>query len=293
MKASFFRDTYDKKPHNVEVKDVLMAIKEGRWEDKIVELRESKDDKLKSFLPAITWAGTFKDERKASNIDVYTGLITIDIDDKNKDRIKALKKLTKEDPFIFASFVSPRGGLKILLRVDSSKEYHKTHAYLQCKDWMQDNYPDVVIDKSGSDVSRLCYISYDPELHHNPNSQVLPIDTSIVYEKPIPIVAATDIDWSNRETDTQKIFDLCQTWVNKRGLYYGRGSRNNYIHNIANLLNEAGLSESQIISIIATNHSISNDMNKELRNVVFGVCRRKAGKKGSLVIKSKNNNSLF
>ena len=107
MKASFFRDTYDKKPHNVEVKDVLMAIKEGRWEDKIVELRESKDDKLKSFLPAITWAGTFKDERKASNIDVYTGLITIDIDDKNKDRIKALKKLTKEDPFIFASFVSP------------------------------------------------------------------------------------------------------------------------------------------------------------------------------------------
>ena len=288
MTISFFKDTYDKVPHDVDVEAVFSGIKNGRWKKEILELRESKNEKLKSLLPAATFSGTFIEKRKSSNLSQYSGLVTIDIDDKREAKIKKLKKMLSEDPFIFAAFISPRGGIKVLVRVDSGAEHHKTHAYLQIKEWIENNY-DVEVDKSGSDTSRLCYVSYDPDLHYNPNSQMYTIDTTAVYETKVP-VAPTSINFGNgeRETDINVIFSLCQSWVHKRGLHYGKGGRNNYIHQIANLLNEAGLSEDQIIYAITSNHSISAKMGKELRDTVSGVCKRKSGKCGTMIINKSN-----
>jgi hypothetical protein len=79
------------------------------------------------------------------------------------------------DDFVFASFVSPSGnGLKIFVKVSSNKEQHK-ETFLKLQRYFEELLT-VEIDKSGKDITRLCFMSFDPELYLNENSEVFSDD---------------------------------------------------------------------------------------------------------------------
>jgi hypothetical protein len=289
--CSFFKNNTNTKIHNVKVEDVLMGIKNGRWKDQIEELRSTGNAKLKDLLPAATFSGVFDKERKDSNIKIYSGLITIDIDEKKESKVRNIKKSASEDPFVYACFLSPRGGIKMLIKVDAEAKHHKFSSYEVIKNWVQDNY-NVVVDRSGSNMSRLCYVSYDPTLHYNPDSEVFTIEVKEVQEK-LVMAPVEVVDWNGRETDINRIYALCKSWVEKKGVSYGRGSRNQYVFQVTCLLNEAGLSADQILYAICSNHSISADMGKEVKDTIEMTCRRKAGSRGKIIIKTNKKQSNF
>src|SRR5690606_39195613 len=84
-------------------------------------------------------------------------------------KIKHVKKSAIKCLYSFAVFISPSGtGLKILVKVDTDKDMHDV-AFEQVKNHYE-SLLGVDIDQSGKDVSRLCFISYDPELYYNPES---------------------------------------------------------------------------------------------------------------------------
>lgn len=117
---------------------------------------------FKGELPAVTFSGIFESKRVSASLKTYSGLIVLDMD-KIGDDITAVKERIFADRFVFAVWISPSGdGLKFLIKSDCPAEDHK-NVYNNAVQYFTKEY-NVEIDRSGSDVSRLCYVSSDNDL---------------------------------------------------------------------------------------------------------------------------------
>jgi hypothetical protein len=92
-----------------------------------------------------------------------------------------------DEPLTFALFTSPGGnGLKILIRVNSDKEHH-LKAFEQVK-FHYEKLLGLEIDRTGKDITRLCFLSYDPEAWINPDSGIFQVITSNGIEHHIRLI---------------------------------------------------------------------------------------------------------
>ena len=126
----------------------------------IEQLRKSDNfNEAKRSLPLATFGGTFVYRSNSALIE-SSGLMTIDIDKVDTD---AVKNKFASKPWLFAMFTSPSGkGVKLLIRipkVQTDKEYKEYYSGFEAQ------YPE--IDKSGKDISRACFFSYDPNIYIN------------------------------------------------------------------------------------------------------------------------------
>lgn len=247
---SIFKDTFSKdSPVDVPLDKVLDGIKNGRWAELVKSTMKNKENK--KLLPCTTFSGTFS-TRTAKGLKVYSSIMTVDID--SVDNIANLKKSLMEDPYTYCFFVSPsRNGLKVLIKVSGGEEMHQDN-FKSIEQYFLSNHG-VCIDKSGKDVCRLCYVSYDSELHLNESSEVYKY---IPIEKPEkgmgdkynfkPI--------SSREqeicTDTNHLYDVAVKFNNRKFVYV-EGSRNVYIHALACVLNKFGIPMGEATTIISQN----------------------------------------
>ncbi|WP_222166863.1 BT4734/BF3469 family protein [Edaphocola aurantiacus] len=166
---SIFSNARSKVPAGViSFNEALQRITDGTYENEITELRNITDKKqrseFKKALPAVTWSGTFA-KRSADALTDYTGFICIDIDDL--DNVESVKlQLTEDDIFLAACFVSPSGnGLKLVFYTQADYSKH-LEVFEALKGYLFSKYS-LVIDESGKDVCRLCFLSYDPEAYVN------------------------------------------------------------------------------------------------------------------------------
>lgn len=167
----------------------LKDIKSGKYKDSILKCREAIEigDKnlytyLKTQLPAVTFCGEFKKGHKVADLVVYNSLIVIDIDGILPENILNIKNSLILDKYILALWLSPSGrGFKGLIKTNSNQDNHKDY-FNSLRIYFLDNYQ-IELDKSGSDVSRLCFSSWDKDIFYNSHSEIyidfLEIDTKI------------------------------------------------------------------------------------------------------------------
>jgi hypothetical protein len=157
----------DERPHDVEY--YLERIQSGKHQKIIKNLRAEinpdKKKELKNSLPGVTFCGTFN-VRKKDALKQGSGLAILDFD-KLED-VFGLKETLKSNNLIMAVWISPSGnGLKALVKIpviENDNEYK--HIFKQLKEL----FP--LIDVSGSDISRLCFESYDPDIYINLDSDM-------------------------------------------------------------------------------------------------------------------------
>ena len=155
------------------ISQLINGIKTGRWKNEVEELREIfntagekayKDARSKS-LECVTISGRFS--RCADDcLEHHSGLIAIDLDDLG-DNLAATKQQLMNDSTVFCCFVSPSGnGLKVLLPIDAKDGETHRAAYQQ----ILERYKalGMMPDPSCRNPSRLCFVSYDPEIWVNP-----------------------------------------------------------------------------------------------------------------------------
>ena len=172
MKSSIFKN-FNEVTENKDILKILDDIKNGVYKPAITYLRKSLADnkteaaeRAKKSLPAFTPSATFKGGRKMEFLTNYNALVVLDIDKITPEKLTESKEILKENPFVFAFFTSPSGnGLKIFIKVDSGKDEHK-ETFLKLQRYFEDILS-LEIDKSGKDITRLCFFSYDPELFVN------------------------------------------------------------------------------------------------------------------------------
>jgi hypothetical protein len=169
--VSYFPNVSGKKVKDISIREVFDIIRTGRIKPHIDAIRAEKDEKkreaLKRNTPAITLSGTFGEKHSLDDFLKHTGLIQVDFD-KVAD-IHKVNALLMKDNYTYSCFISPSGtGVKTIVKIIPEKESHEK-SFLGLSRYYWDTYK-LEMDKKCKDVSRLCFLSYDPELFVNEQS---------------------------------------------------------------------------------------------------------------------------
>lgn len=134
-----------------------------------------EQDRLKRALDYVTPAGTFAPTRSNRHLQTSSGLLVLDFDDLPD--VAAARELLLADtvlgPDTALLFTSPSGtGLKVLLRLDPVHTYAQNFEAVAA--YLTHHYPDlqVSLDAKCRDVSRACFLSFDPDAYLHPDYQV-------------------------------------------------------------------------------------------------------------------------
>ena len=193
MKLSTFKKVTLKMPSDTELDDIINEMKanEGlrlRCEHfnillKKGKVKEAKELKKKS-LPAFAPAALLFDGKARGNVTGLTDFCFLDIDHITDEQIETAMALLRNDPHVVLTVRSTSVlGLHILVRYKLNGIEHPwignmgtnrmNHTYGSVFKTMRNHYQDILqlpIDKSCSNMERLCFFSYDPELYYNPTA---------------------------------------------------------------------------------------------------------------------------
>lgn len=281
--------------HTVYALRVIEGIQEGRWKEPIERLRsidpKDKDTvkKVKFRLPCVTFSGVFSPERFDDKLIEYSNMVVLDVDDISKKDLVRFKRELMNDEHVACFFDGPTKGVKILFHVSTEAKEHKL-AFFALSNYIKDNY-DIIIDRSGKNVSRLCFVSYDPDLYYNPSYKIFEIKhddsqremfSRVFSPAKLPSSVVMSFDMSH-------IFDTCIKIVKASSVgSYHQGNRNNYIFALACTLNRAGMDEEHALAMIWNKYS-SLDY-KELQGSVGSAYRHNKSEFGSKPITERRSN---
>ena len=119
QKVSFFKTTKNTEVlGNFPIGKALDYIKEGKYKAQIDQVRAGNKS-VKTQLPTVAMHGVFSNERKKDQFIEASGLIILDIDDVQIDKIEDIKKeIMQDSDSVLAAMVSPSGnGIKVLYYV--------------------------------------------------------------------------------------------------------------------------------------------------------------------------------
>ena len=97
----------------------------------------------------------------------HSGLLCIDFD--HLQSVDLLRNQLLQDEYFETQllFVSPSGdGLKWIISIDTKQTTHSNY-FAAVANYILQTYG-VEVDKSGRDISRACFLSYDPQVYINP-----------------------------------------------------------------------------------------------------------------------------
>jgi hypothetical protein len=265
-----FNEVVEHKP----IQQILEEIRSGTYKHAIVYLRKSKTEnkleayeKAKKALPAFTPSAKFVGGRKMEFLAEYSNLIILDIDKLSAADLKAASNLAIQNEFTYASFISPSGnGLKILVKTDTPQTEHK-ESFLA----VQDHYEKLLnleIDKSGKDVTRLCFYSFDANLYLNENAAVFTsaAKQSVIADK---VANTTTHDSLFTSHDKEAIYNHCVKFTEKK-VQYANGSRNVFVHQLACNLNRKGVSLQEALGYIINDFGYDEKEVTQAVNSAYG-----------------------
>lgn len=258
MKSTIFKN-FNEPTETKDILKILDDIKTGVYRNAIIYLRKSLADnkteaaeRAKKSLPAFTPSATFKGGRKMEFLINYNGLVVLDIDKITPEKLAECKLILNSNEYVFAYFVSPSGnGLKIFVKVDSGKDEHKD-AFLVLQKYFEELLQ-VEIDKSGKDITRLCFCSFDPELFVNENSELFFVIESREQPKTKEVANASSIQHPASSNDAV-VYEHAVRFTEKK-IQYVEGNRNNFVFTLANNLNRKGVSESLALGFILADYN--------------------------------------
>jgi len=161
-------------------------------------------DKRKVQLPGVLWSGSFRDRATPVNekLVAHSGLLCADLDFLG-DRLEEVREKLSSCPYVWLIFTSPSGdGLKVVFRVPADASIH-LRSFGAIEKLIKD-LVGVQVDESCKDIGRLCFLSFDPKIFHNPKAQQ--IEPLPEPEKRQPTNG--QIDLSERQRIAQEILGL-------------------------------------------------------------------------------------
>lgn len=156
---------------NLSLIDTYELIKSEKYRASTEQLRaiQIKDGarKLKaSKFDYVTFSGTFS-KRNDKELLNHSGLLTIDFD--HLTNLQQLKNQLLKDEYFETEllFISPSGdGLKWIIPIDTTESTHQNF-FTAIANYIRETYH-LEVDKSGKDISRACFLPFDPEVYINP-----------------------------------------------------------------------------------------------------------------------------
>ncbi len=158
-------------------RSILAEITSPKWADPVSAVRAAyasggKDaaSEPKKRLPGVLFSGEFS-YRADSKITAHSGLICADLDELGAT-LENTFELVCADPHTLACFRSPTGtGLKVVMKIDPAKPH--IEGFHALEHYMLEHFG-LEIDQSCKNVSRICFVSHDPEAFVAADAEILP-----------------------------------------------------------------------------------------------------------------------
>ena len=132
---------------------------------KITNQAANREYKAANF-PFVTFSGVFE-SRKEKGLTEHSGLMVFDFDHLPEPETLKMQLLTDQHFETELLFTSPNGnGLKWIISVDVTRYSHNLW-FDAVSRYIAKTYS-VEVDKSGRDVCRVCFLSYDPDAFMHP-----------------------------------------------------------------------------------------------------------------------------
>ncbi|KAF2507003.1 hypothetical protein EYY60_21070 [Flavobacterium zhairuonense] len=178
LNASYQINTWSEISNEPTIQTILQEIKSEKHKAPISTLRKKLEegnkeyyDNYKKHLPAVTFSATFDVKRTNEKLKFYNSIIVIDIDKLESEQIIETYNYLLNDEHVISFWKSPSNkGFKGLVCIEYSIEkndadLYKLHksAFKKLSEYFLDKY-NIELDQSGSDITRLCFLSYDTEL---------------------------------------------------------------------------------------------------------------------------------
>lgn len=198
-------------------------------------------NELKKKLPAIIVSGRFKETRTLGGLDQYSKIICLDLDKLAAERVAATKEKVVNCEYTYIAFISPSGcGIKIFVKVDSEADKHKV-AYKQVVDYYSKLLSEK-FDEKTSDLTRLTFLSYDPDVYHYPDSKVFHVTEISVSEKMPLRVASAHYDYN-------AVYEYAYQYTGNKQKYE-EGNRNNFLYLLSCNCNRFGLPKEDLLNCL-------------------------------------------
>jgi len=263
---TIFKNIFSKEPNYISIEVALKRIQDGKSRKTVEEIRNTLDkekaNKIKLNLPSVCFSGKFGADRTDAQLLKHSGFIVLDFDDIFELREKQTEIIS--NPFVYACWISPSGnGLKALVKIANGTK-HREHFQA-----LQEVFPE--IDRSGINVSRVCYESYDTEIYINEKAEVFKktkkIEKVVIYEK---------------NEDEYKTFKNILTWLSNKNEAFVTGERNNFIFKLASACCRFGINEMTANSMIHTEFLTNSEFTKnEADRAIRSAYKANSGNFGS------------
>ena len=238
-----------KEPHKISIKKALQRIKNGSSKLIVENLRKETDaqkqDAIKKSLPCVVFSGVFEARRDDAIVE-HSNFMILDFD-YVEDYEKLKSELIYKD-YVYSAWRSPRGnGLKALIKIADGKK-HKEHFSAIEKEFKD-------VDKSGKNISRACFESYDPEIYINENAKQ--------FDKIIEDVYKTEI--KQQFTSEKETYDNIRKWLDNKSEAFASGNRNNYIFKLAGACCRFGIDQYSTLDYLLRDFATSDFNQSEIK----------------------------
>jgi hypothetical protein len=155
----------------------------------------------------------------------------IDLDENPQlleaDQFEAVRVKLCADVRVHFLFTSPSGGLKVGFKIKATCPETHLAAFISVRDILLEDFG-LVPDNACKDVSRLCYLSYDAEAHHN--ADAVEIETRAPVKETLPkweaaprqmSVGTSPGDQFNERADVEGLL-RSQGWTTRNGKHWTR-----------------------------------------------------------------------
>ena len=271
MAASTIFKNFATPVENVSLIILSNWIASGKYKAQVEEIRDliaqgnaEEAQKKKQQLPAFTPSATFTDKRLLPNMENYSGFVHLDFDKLKAEQLNAAFQIIAAIPYTFICFISPSGnGLKVFIEVNTGAEHHDT-AYQQVMEYYQDA-TGLIADVKCKDITRLCFVSHDPQLYKNIYNEKFRVKDIPVQATPVPVVTMQETRAESTAPDEYLLTFQQQITLTNQKSEYTNGNRNNYMYLLASNCNRAGIPQSDTEILCAQHFDLSE---KEIKDSV-------------------------
>lgn len=270
MKISVFKDLLKSKdvPYIVNLDKIIDRIKKGAAKDTVALVRQAKDkkeaDKIKQTLHCILFAGEFS-ERNGNGLIEHSGLMCVDFDNyESETKMLSHLEFLKQNQHFILLFISPSGkGIKGVVKVPIANKQSHSKYFTE----FQKKFDFEYWDKSCSNVDRVCYESYDPNIYVNYDAIVFEpilIDKGYNIKEKTPLIPITDED---------KIISKIMAFDWKKD--FVEGERNAFLFDLAGMFCEYGICQNTAEGYIFNNVVIGDFSETETKNTIKSAYRKR------------------
>lgn len=230
MKVSMFTSIKSGSAKQLDFDEYISLVKKGidrEYVSKIKQIRKfyGKDEKQytaqKEKLPIITPHAEIKGKREDANVLRHSGIVSVDVDEKNND-IKKIDGFHDPDALAYHSSISGRG-LVIYYRFDVDKSTHR-NAFEYVAQRLKDKFG-INADPHVKALSVPRFISYDPDVVYNRDAKIFKVQPKTESQVESIIEANEDDQEQLREItkailkSKTSLLDDRETWIKFAAVY--------------------------------------------------------------------------